>query len=149
MTQGMTARAKNQPIVSPALHVPGLNDAIARSVGSLLSLQHEDGHWVFELEADATIPAEYVLLQHYLGTPEPDIERRIARYLRAAQGPHGGWQLFYGGQFDLSASGTAYFAPTAAGEPLDAPHMERVRAAALAPGRASRGKAFPDILPAL
>ena len=88
MTQGMTARAKSQPIVSPALHVPGhvpgLNDAIGRAVGSLLSSQNQDGHWVFELEADATIPAEYVLLQHYLGNPEPDIERRIARYLRAA-----------------------------------------------------------------
>src|SRR5947207_10891017 len=149
MTQGMTARAKNQPIVSPALHVPGLNDAIARSVGSLLSLQHEDGHWVFELEADATIPAEYVLLQHYLGTPEPDIERRIARYLRAAQGTHGGWQLFYGGQFDLSASVKAYFALKAAGEPPDAPHMERARAAILAHGGASRCNVFTRILLAL
>ena len=24
-----------------------------------------DGHWLFELEADATIPAEYVLLEHF------------------------------------------------------------------------------------
>src|SRR5207244_7026250 len=125
MTQGMTARTKMKPIVGPVLPMPGLNDAIGRAVGSLLSLQHEDGHWVFELEADATIPAEYVLLQHYLGTPEPDTERRIACYLRAAQGPHGGWQLFYGGQFDLSASVKAYFALKAAGEPIDALHMER------------------------
>src|SRR5438874_8479581 len=153
MTQGMTARAKSQPLVSPAispaLRVPGLNDAIARAVGSLLSLQHEDGHWVFELEADATIPAEYVLLQHYLGTPEPDIERRIARYLRAAQGPHGGWQLFYGGQFDLSASVKAYFALKAAGEPIDAPHMARARAAILAHGGAGRCNVFTRILLAL
>jgi squalene-hopene/tetraprenyl-beta-curcumene cyclase len=153
MTQGMTARAKSQPIVSPALHVPGhvpgLNDAIGRAVGSLLSSQHEDGHWVFELEADATIPAEYVLLQHYLGTPEPDIERRIARYLRGAQGPHGGWQLFYGGKFDLSASVKAYFALKAAGEATDAPHMERARAAILAHGGAGRCNVFTRILLAL
>src|SRR6476659_1201998 len=136
MTQGMTARAKNQPIVSPALHVPGLNDAIGRAAASLLSLQREDGHWVFELEADATIPAEYVLLQHYLGTPEPDIERRIARYLRAAQGPHGGWQLFYGGQLDLSAWVKAYSARKAAGEPSAAPQRERPRATILAHGGA-------------
>jgi squalene-hopene/tetraprenyl-beta-curcumene cyclase len=149
MTQGMTARAKSQPIVSPALHVPGLNDAIGRAVGSLLSLQHEDGHWVFELEADATIPAEYVLLQHYLGTPEPEIERRIASYLRASQGEHGGWQLFYGGELDLSASVKAYFALKAAGEPIDAPHMERARAAILARGGASRCNVFTRILLAL
>ena len=99
MTQGMTARAKNQPIVSPALHVPGhvpgLNDAIGRAVGSLLSLQHEDGHWVFELEADATIPAEYILLKHYLAEPvDPALEAKFAAYLRRRQGVHGGWPLF-------------------------------------------------------
>ena len=71
MTQGMTARAKNQPIVSPALHVPGLNDAIARSVGSLLSLQHEDGHWVFELEADGLLDGAppRISREHRLGQP--------------------------------------------------------------------------------
>src|SRR5690349_13811458 len=149
MTHGMTARAKNQPIVSPALHVPGLNDAIGRAVASLLSLQHEDGHWVFELEADATIPAEYILLQHYLGTPEPALERRIARYLQGAQGEHGGWSLFHGGEFDLSASVKAYFALKAAGDPIDAPHMERARAAILAGGGARRCNVFTRILLAL
>src|SRR6266566_7465098 len=149
MTQGMTARIKTKPIVGPALPMPGLNDAIARSVGSLLALQHQDGHWVFELEADATIPAEYVLLQHYLGTPEPEIEQRIARYLRAAQGKHDGWQLFYGGAFDLSASVKAYFALKAAGDPIDAPHMARALAAILAHGGARRCNVFTRILLAL
>src|SRR5439155_14759703 len=148
MMDGMTAK-QNVPVAGEATLPPRLDTAIARAVGSLLSLQHEDGHWVFELEADATIPAEYVLLQHYLGTPEPDTERRIARYLRAAQGPHGGWQLFYGGQFDLSASVKAYFALKAAGEPIDAPHMERARAAILAHGGAGRCNVFTRILLAL
>ena len=149
MTQGMTARAKNQPIVSLALHVPGLNDAIGRAAASLLSLQREDGHWVFELEADATIPAEYVLLQHYLGTPEPDLERRIARYLQSTQAEHGGWPMFHGGEFDLSATVKAYFALKAAGDPIDAPHMQRARAAILARGGASRCNVFTRILLAL
>ena len=64
MTSGMTAN-KNDARARPAAHRAGLDAAIARAVDSLLSLQHADGHWVFELEADATIPAEYVLLQHY------------------------------------------------------------------------------------
>src|SRR5437868_5751911 len=149
MTQGMTARAKNQPIVSLALHVPGLNDATGRAAASLLSLQREDGHWVFELEADATIPAEYVLLQHYLGTPEPDLERRIARYLQSTQAEHGGWPMFHGGEFDLSATVKAYFALKAAGDPIDAPHMQRARAAILARGGASRCNVFTRILLAL
>src|SRR6266404_3269844 len=149
MTQGMTARTKTKPIVGPALPMPGLNDAIARSVGSLLALQHQDGHWVFELEADATIPAEYVLLQHYLGTPEPEIEQRIARYLRAAQGADGGWPLFYGGAMDLSASVKAYFALKAAGDAIDVPHMARARAAIRARGGARHCNVFTRIMLAL
>jgi Squalene-hopene cyclase N-terminal domain len=43
-----------------------LGNTITRAVDSLLSLQREDGHWVFELEADATMPASFILLQHYL-----------------------------------------------------------------------------------
>ena len=49
--------------------------------------QRPDGHWVFELEADATIPAEYVLLRHYLGEPvDAELERKIGVYLRRIQG---------------------------------------------------------------
>ena len=50
----------------PSAARSGSIDAATRA---LLDLQQPDGHWVFELEADATIPAEYVLLRHYLGEP--------------------------------------------------------------------------------
>ena len=40
---------------------------IEAAAAALRAAQAPDGHWVFELEADATIPAEYVLLTHYLG----------------------------------------------------------------------------------
>ena len=46
---------------------PDLDAAIASAAQALFQQQRADGHWVFELEADATIPAEYVLLVHYLG----------------------------------------------------------------------------------
>ena len=39
-----------------------LADALATARTALLSLQKEDGHWCFPLEADCTIPAEYVLM---------------------------------------------------------------------------------------
>src|SRR5262249_58766085 len=96
--------------------VSALDSAIGRSVDSLLSLQHADGHWVFELEADVTIPAEYILLQHYLGTIDVALEQGIARYLRETQGPDGGWPLFYGGETDQSATVKAYFALKAVGD---------------------------------
>ncbi len=41
---------------------------------------------MFELEADATIPAEYVLLRHYLAEPvDTELEAKIAVYLRRIQ----------------------------------------------------------------
>jgi squalene-hopene/tetraprenyl-beta-curcumene cyclase len=126
-----------------------LDAAIERATGWLVARQHSDGHWLFELEADATIPAEYILLQHYLDTIDSDLEQRIARYLRATQGEHGGWQLFHGGQFDLSASVKAYFALKAVGDSADAPHMVRAREAILARGGAARSNVFTRILLAL
>src|SRR5246500_4415001 len=81
-----------------------LDDAIMRASESLVALQHADGHWVFELEADVTIPSEYILLQHYLGRIEPELQARIAKYIRATQGADGGWPLFHGGDLDISCS---------------------------------------------
>ena len=55
-----------------------LQDRIAKAASALLSRQNADGHWVFELEADATIPAEYILFCHYLGEPANiDLEAKI------------------------------------------------------------------------
>ena len=93
-----------------------LDDAIGRAGDALLRQQHSDGHWVFELEADATIPAEYVLLEHFLDRIDPELEAKIGVYLRDIQGAHGGWPLFHDGAFDLSASVKAYFALKAIGD---------------------------------
>lgn len=83
----------------------GLDAAVARATDALLAAQQADGHWVYELEADSTIPAEYVLLVHYLGeAPNVELEQKIARYLRRIQQPDGGWPLFTDGAPNISAS---------------------------------------------
>ncbi len=127
----------------------GIGQAITRAAASLLALQHTDGHWVFELEADATIPSEYILLQHYLGRSEPELQTKIAWFVRAQQGEDGGWPLFHGGALDVSCSVKAYFALKAAGDPIDAPHMARARTAILAQGGARRCNVFTRIMLAL
>ncbi|MBA3896922.1 MAG: squalene--hopene cyclase [Sphingomonadaceae bacterium] len=130
-----------------------LGDAEAcasRAAEALAALQRDDGHWVFELEADATIPAEYVLLKHYLGEPRNAVlEAKIGRYLRRIQANHGGWPLFHGGAFDVSASAKAYFALKMIGNDIGAPHMERARAAILAAGGAEAVNVFTRIQLAL
>src|SRR2546430_5637188 len=108
---------------------PALEPAIERATKALSDLQQPDGHWVFELEADATIPAEYVLLQHYLGEGDAlGVEPKIAAYLRRIQRAGGGWPLFHDGGFDISASVKAYFALKMIGEDPDSDPMRRARA---------------------
>jgi squalene-hopene/tetraprenyl-beta-curcumene cyclase len=127
-----------------------LEMSIEAASAALLSRQREDGHWSFEFEADATIPAEYILLTHYLGEePDTERERKIGNYLRRIQGKHGGWPLFHAGDFDMSASVKAYFALKMVGDDIDAPHMARAREAILERGGAEMSNVFTRILLAL
>ena len=127
-----------------------LDVAVASATDALLKLQRPDGHWVFELEADCTIPAEYVLFVHYLGeTPDLELERKIGVYLRRIQGAHGGWPLYHGGVLDVSATVKAYFALKMIGDDPAAPHMVRAREALLAVGGAGACNVFTRILLAL
>ena len=72
---------------------PDFHSAIDRAVRALSDRQQADGHFVFELEADAAIPAEYILLKHYLDERDPAMEARVATYLRRTQEEHGGWPM--------------------------------------------------------
>jgi squalene-hopene/tetraprenyl-beta-curcumene cyclase len=127
-----------------------LDGRIATAAAALRRRQRSDGHWLFELEADATIPAEYVLLRHFLGEPDDDVlERKIGAYLRRIQGEHGGWPLVHGGEFDLSASIKAYYALKMVGDDPDAPHMVRARTAIRAAGGPAAANVFTRIQLAL
>src|SRR4051812_7940533 len=88
-----------------------LDQVITEASGALKKRRRADGHWVFDLEADATIPAEYIMLNHYLDEREPEVEAELADYLRSIQeDAHGGWPLFYRGDLDISATVKAYLA---------------------------------------
>ena len=138
-------------LTEPTLNLLAAVDACTdRAATALSDAQRDDGHWVFELEADATIPAEFVLLKHYLGEPRDAVlEGKIGTYLRRIQGSHGGWPLFHGGVFDTSASVKAYFALKMIGDDVDAPHMARARAAIHAAGGAAAVNVFTRIQLAL
>ena len=134
----------------PAKVFSRLGERIERAAARLRSEQRADGHWLYELEADATIPAEYVLFVHALGEePDLELEKKIGAYLRRIQAGHGGWPLFYDGAFDMSASVKAYFALKMIGDDPSSDHMARARDAIRAHGGAEKANVFTRILLAL
>lgn len=123
-----------------------LDEAIHLAVRKLLDHQHPDGHWCFELEADCTIPAEYILLMHYVGEVNEPLQEKLRCYLRQHQDPsHDGWPLYVGGGFDLSCTVKSYFALKLAGEDPESPAMARARAAILHAGGAAHCNVFTRI----
>src|ERR1700723_2386512 len=126
-----------------------LDRAIANARDALVARQDAQGHWLFELEADCTIPAEYIMMMHFLDEIDAPLEVKFCRYLRAAQAEHGGWPLYQGGDFNISCSVKAYYALKLAGDSPDAPHMVRARAAILQRGGAARANVFTRIALAL
>ena len=147
----MGASATSAALAAPPdIATDALGAAIGSASRALMDLQNPDGHFVFELEADATIPAEYVLMRHYRGEPvDTALEAKIAVYLRRIQSPDGGWPLFHEGASHVSASVKAYFALKMIGDPVDAPHMVRAREWILSQGGAANSNVFTRNLLAL
>src|SRR3954467_8223895 len=136
--------------MAPDVPFEALDQRIASATRALIGAARPDGHWCFALEADATIPAEYVLLTHYLGeAADPTLEAKIGAYLRRVQGAHGGWPLVHDGAFDMSASVKAYFALKMIGDSADAPHMVRAREAILARGGGINSNVFTRFMLAM
>lgn len=126
-----------------------LDTAIARGLSTLEHDQHADGYWCYEFEADCTIPAEYVLMMHFMDEVDEKLEQKIAIYLRSHQGVDGGWPLYYGGAMDLSCSVKVYFALKLAGDDPQSPHMLSAREAILENGGAACANVFTRITLAL
>jgi squalene-hopene/tetraprenyl-beta-curcumene cyclase len=126
-----------------------LDRAVVEARDALIARQDAQGYWLFELEADCTIPAEYIMMMHFLDEIDVALEAKLCRYLRSAQDGHGGWPLYRGGDFNISCSVKAYYALKLAGDSPDAPHMVRARAAILERGGAARVNVFTRIALAL
>ncbi|MEO0623252.1 MAG: squalene--hopene cyclase [Pseudomonadota bacterium] len=126
-----------------------LRSLIGEQSEKLWALQREDGHLVFELEADCTIPSEYVLLRHFLGEIDGPREVRLARYIRGVQNEDGSWPLFHDGPGNISATVKGYWALKLTGDDPDAPHMARARSWLLGQGGAAKANVFTRIMMAL
>ncbi len=126
-----------------------LDRSVADARDALAARQNSQGYWLFELEADCTIPAEYIMMMHFLDEIDAALEVKLCRYLRAAQGENGGWPLYHGGDMNLSCTVKAYYALKLAGDSVHAAHMVRAREAILQRGGAASCNVFTRIALAL
>jgi squalene-hopene/tetraprenyl-beta-curcumene cyclase len=92
-----------------------IDACIDRAVAHMRSIQHADGYWWAELESNATMAAEHLLLENFLGIGEPARWRKIANYLLSLQDSDGSWSIYRGGPGDVSISTEAYLALKLAG----------------------------------
>ena len=130
----------------PVLHRDPAAGTLVKSASALLERQYRAGYWRFDLEADTTIPAEYILLQHLLGRVDKAREKRLADYIISRQLPDGSWPLYEGGPGNISATVKAYFALKTTGrEPTEAA-LRRAGAWVRKNGGAERVNVFTRIL---
>jgi squalene-hopene/tetraprenyl-beta-curcumene cyclase len=130
-----------------------IGNAIRRSSDYLFSLQAPDGFWCGELTADTTLESDYILLQLWLHQPEdaewnPPSRVRIGKAARSIldrQLPDGGFNIYYGGSSDVSATVKAYCALKLAGLSPDSPALTHARERILALGGLQAANSYVKI----
>ena len=122
-----------------------LTQTIARATGWLVDKQDPSGFWWGELESNASITAEYLLMTHHLGIADREQWEGIARYIRAQQTPEGYWAQYLDGPGEISTTIEAYFALKLVGDDPNSLHMTRAREWILSQGGIVNARVFTKI----
>ena len=122
-----------------------LDQSVEKAKNALIDAQSPKGYWCYQLEADCTIPSEYIMMMHFMDEIDQPLQQKFAKYIRARQNQEGGWPLFYGGNTDVSGTVKAYYALKLAGDSISAPHMVSAKDRILTLGGAARSNVFTRI----
>ena len=126
-----------------------IENIISHCKKKLINDQKKDGHWVYDLEADTTIPSEYILMNHFLGIKESSLEKKLAKYIKKEQNPDGGWPLFWKGESNISTSVKSYFALKLVGEKTSSKCMKKAKKKIISLGGIENCNVFTKISLAL
>jgi hypothetical protein len=116
IVNGMRSTSTRRPWFALSPHFELVNDskslksAIRRAQADLFNLQHREGFWLGELEANSTLCSDYVAFMHWSGEIDPDLQKKCVKHLLAKQLADGGWSIYQGGPARLDPSVKAYFA---------------------------------------
>jgi len=125
----------------------GLVDVIARAHNRFRRIQYGEGFWWAELESNATMDAEFILMTHFLGARDDTVWRGVARDIRNYQRSDGTWALYAGAPGDLSTTLECYLALRLTGD--RGPHLDRARDFILSRGGVAKARVFTRIWLAL
>ena len=134
-------------LVSPSSPVfqQVLDQSIEKAAESIQREQHDHGYWCYELEADCTIPAEYILMMHFLDEIDEVLQKKLATYICSHQNEEGGWPLYFGGKTDLSCTIKAYYALKLAGHQATDTHLLKAKDLIISMGGAAKANVFTRI----
>lgn len=110
-----------------AIANPYVDQAIDNGVSVLLSHQVPSGYWWYTLEANETIGAEYIFLEHCLGTRVEGRWERIAKRMLKEQNDDGSWSLAHSITGDISATLECYVALRMTGYEAETPELIKAR----------------------
>ena len=119
-----------------------VQEKITRSQNWFFARQNPDGHWHAELEGDALLQGELIIILAFLGKEDSPLAKRLAQQLINTQAPDGGWPMFPGGKSTVPNTVKAYFALKLTGHPLSADYMQRARRCILSMGGADKVNSF-------
>lgn len=122
-----------------------LSSIISKSLSKEIKKISKEGYSVYELEADVTIPAEYILMMHFIGEIDIEVQNKIKKYILKLQNKEGGWPLFYDGESNISATVKAYYALKLSGIKENDRLMLRAKEVILKNGGAEKSNVFTKI----
>lgn len=123
----------------------GVENAILRAQAYFLREQKPEGYWYYPLEANATMDAEYIFFNHFIGRVEEKTHQRLCEHLLAVQNDEGAWPLFYAGPGHLGNTIEAYFALKLTGYSATHPALVKAREFILAHGGLANAQVFTRI----
>jgi squalene-hopene/tetraprenyl-beta-curcumene cyclase len=118
---------------------------IAHATDWLLGLQHPDGYWCGELEADSMLESDYIFMHTLLGTGDRGKMERAVNEILRHQNEDGGWSIYPGGPSNISLGVKAYFALKLMGWLAEHPALVKARTWILANGGVTECNTFSKI----
>ena len=140
----MTPEQQKTPTAAPLFGRPrfgridadlaDVESAIAGARDCLFSLQHPEGYWCGELEADSMLEADYIFLHTLLESGDPGRLKRACTEMMRYQNQDGSWSIYPGGPGNISLSVKCYSAAKLMGIGPNDPRLAKCREWVLAHG---------------